>query len=185
MAEALLNARITAGVPLEPEPTADEAIDAFVVLLMSLRTEEEQGEVCSYAMHHVKEARRHQQEFEMVDQLVNLSRASEKKRTSEPTLMWVSKTCPTAAKELRLTGRPQTFRPRDSAGSSGGPLRYFDYEATPVQGARPQAAPRAAGKSGGRPAGLPSCVQKMRPSEQSGIYQNRSKPQKVKVNDPG
>ena len=174
MAEALLNARSEAAdqpVKAENKATALAENKAssesdIIRLLASLRTDDQQREVCAFALQRTGEARSERRNVKSsADSLTNLSLSREKQ--PEPTWAWVPRDCPRAHRALKAEGL--RLRAPVATGSAGDPLRYFGYGQASSGGGgavRAEAPHGAAGKSGARAASAsaaptPRCVREM------------------------
>ena len=172
MASALLNARSEAAeqpVKAENKATALASAESDIIrLLASLRTDDQQREVCAFALQRIGEARSERRNVKSgADSLTNLSLS--RKKQPEPTWAWVPRDCPRAHRALKAEGL--RLRAPVATGSAGDPLRYFGYGQASSGGggaARAEAPHGAAGKSGARAssasasaAPTPRCVREM------------------------
>ena len=175
MAEDLLNARSGAAEqPAEAENKATVLASAagdIIRLLASLRTDDQQSEVCAFVLQRVGDARSQRRNVKssaaggVADSLTNLSLSREKQ--PEPTWAWVPRDCPKAHRALKAEGL--RLRTPVATGSAGDPLRYFGYGQASSGGggaARAEGPAAAAGKSRARVSSAsaarnPRCVREM------------------------
>jgi hypothetical protein len=170
MAEALLNARPEAAEQLVKAENKATSESDMIRLLASLRTDDQQNEVCAFALQRIGEARTQRRNAKAAaDSLTNLSLSREKQ--PEPAWAWVPRDCPRAHRALKAEGL--RLRAPVATGSAGDPLRYFGYGKAPREAssggggaARAEAPHGAAGKSGARAssasaARTPRCVREM------------------------
>ena len=175
MAEDLLNARSGAAEqPAEAENKATVLASAagdIIRLLASLRTDDQQSEVCAFVLQRVGDARSQRRNVKssaaggVADSLTNLSLSREKQ--PEPTWAWVPRDCPKAHRALKAEGL--RLRTPVATGSAGDPLRYFGYGQASSGGggaARAEGPAAAAGKSRARGSSAsaarnPRCVREM------------------------